>query len=195
MQQSSWIDIPPSTYTISTTNDPIQLRPTDNENVGADVKSNSGTIPKIISIHTVDNSLPIKANVVSEISNNKTNGQKPVAINLYIAPNAPVGQYSIPLLANISTGSTFLPKSFYITIPSLPKSIPTEGYTTTPLNLTIQVLKPLTLSEGFKEFWGTYGNFISLLSGGFIAGTASIVLDRLKKNRDSRHMQNHKQNH
>ena len=192
---SSWIDIPPLTYTISTTNDPIQLRPNDNENVGADVKSNLGSIPEIISIHTVNNSLPIKANVVSDIHNSKINGNKPVTINLYVDRNAPVGQYSIPLFANISTGLTFLPKIFYINIPSLPKSIPTQGYTITPLNLTAQVLKPLTLSEGFKEFWGTYGNFISLLSGGFIAGAASIVLDRLKKNRDSRHMQNHKQNH
>ena len=192
---SNWIDIPPQTYRISTTKDPIQLRPGNNEIVGAEIKSTFGTIPKIVSIHTVNNSLPIGTNILSDTSDNKANELRPSSIKLDVSQKAQVGKYSIPVLANISTGSTFLPKILYVNIYSLPISIPTEGYTIIPLNLTVQVLEPLTFGEWFKEGWETYGNFISLLSGGFFAGAASLVLDRLKKNRSSKNgHKNNKQN-
>lgn len=163
-----------------------------NEIVGAEIKSTFGAIPKIVSIHTVNNSLPIGTNILSDRSDNKANELRPLSIKLDVSQKAQVGKYSIPILANISTGSTFLPKILYVNIYSLPISISTEGYAIIPLNLTVQVLEPLTFGEWFKEGWETCGNFISLLSGGFFAGAASLVLDRLKKNRSSKN--GHKNN-
>jgi hypothetical protein len=58
---------------------------------------------------------------------------------------------------------------------------PTFGYTAVPANLTIDVLKPLDLSERFRGFWDVWGQPISLIAGGFAAGVASLTFDRIKK--------------
>jgi hypothetical protein len=42
-------------------------------------------------------------------------------------------------------------------------------------------LKPLDLSERFKDFWDVWGQPISLIAGGFAAGLASLTFDRMKK--------------
>ena len=69
-----------------------------------------------------------------------------------------------------------------MTSKDLRKQETTEGYMLTPVNLTIKVLEPLTFQQWFKEGWDTYGSLISLLGGGFAAGAASLVFDRLRGN-------------
>ena len=39
---SNWIDIPPPTYFVSTSQDPLQLRPGENKTIGAQLKSSTG---------------------------------------------------------------------------------------------------------------------------------------------------------
>jgi hypothetical protein len=39
----------------------------------------------------------------------------------------------------------------------------------------------LTINEQFKDFWGTYGQFIGLFAGGFVAAFAKSLFDRRKK--------------
>jgi hypothetical protein len=50
----------------------------------------------------------------------------------------------------------------------LSKRFPTVGYLTKPLNFTVTVMAPMTISEQIKDFWGTYGQFIGLFTGGFV---------------------------
>jgi hypothetical protein len=101
-----------------------------------------------------------------------------------------VGQYTIPILANISMGSIVLPKFLHTNNYSL--SVPTYGYMTVPANLTVKVVEPLTFQQRFKEAWDTYGTLISLVGGGFAAGAASLVFERLKKKNESNEYKNKK---
>lgn len=54
-------------------------------------------------------------------------------------------------------------------------------YLTRPINLTVTVIAPLTISDQFKEFWGTYGSFIGLFAGGFKGAFAKVIFDKRKK--------------
>ena len=50
-------------------------------------------------------------------------------------------------------------------------------------NMTIHVLEPLGLSEQFKDFWGIYGQPISIVVGGFAGGATTLLFERLQKKR------------
>ena len=66
----------------------------------------------------------------------------------------------------------------------LSKRFPTVGYLTKPLNFTVTVMAPMTISEQFKDFWGTYGQFIGLFAGGFVGVFAKFLFDRRKKRQE-----------
>ena len=51
---------------------------------------------------------------------------------------------------------------------------------TTNQNLPITV-DPVTTEEGFLAFWTAYGGPLILVIGGFAAGFATLVIDRLRK--------------
>jgi hypothetical protein len=36
------------------------------------------------------------------------------------------------------------------------------------INFIVTVIAPMTIREQFKDFWGTYGQFIGLFAGGFV---------------------------
>jgi hypothetical protein len=69
-----------------------------------------------------------------------------------------------------------------------PKKYPTVGYLTRPLNLTITVIAPSTISDQFRDFWGVYGAFIGIIgivAGGFVAAFAKLMFDRIKKKKEN----------
>jgi len=177
---SNWVDIPPPTYYILTSQNPLQLRAGDTKTIGAQLKSTTGSAPTVVEFTTIENSLPITLNIISDKSN-KSYSNNPTFFNVAVSEKAHEGQYVIPILVKISTGSTFLPRFLFINNYSL--SVPTEGSIFVPVNLTINVLEPLSDEERFREWWDTYGDLISLLGGGFAAGVASLVFDRLRKSR------------
>jgi hypothetical protein len=68
-----------------------------------------------------------------------------------------------------------------MTLSTLEATRPTiNGYTTTKANLTLTVIEPLTIQQQIKDFWEIWGSPISLIGGGFAAGLASLVFDRMK---------------
>jgi hypothetical protein len=48
-------------------------------------------------------------------------------------------------------------------------------------NLPLTVLEPLTSQEQFVNFWSAYGDPINLIAGGFAAGFAALVFNKLSK--------------
>ena len=65
-----------------------------------------------------------------------------------------------------------------------PSDLVTNNITTTmiksrPSYFTI-IVRPYTFAEQFKDSWDTYGDFISLIAGGFIAGVAALVLSSIR---------------
>jgi hypothetical protein len=63
----------------------------------------------------------------------------------------------------------------------LSKKYPTVGYLTRPLNLTITVISPSSISDQFIDFWGIYGGFIGIFASGFVGAFAKLMFDRGRK--------------
>jgi hypothetical protein len=79
-----------------------------------------------------------------------------------------------PITVNITHGA-IVPEF------ELSKKYPVVGYLTKPINFTVRVIPPLTINEQFKDFWGTYGQFIGLFAGGFVGVFAKSLFDRRKR--------------
>lgn len=62
----------------------------------------------------------------------------------------------------------------------LSKKYPTVGSITLPVNLTITVIPPSTISDQFKDFWDVYGEFIGIFAGGLL-GAASVEIFNMRR--------------
>lgn len=180
---TSWIDIPPPTFVMSTSPSTIELRPGDSKDIGVILKSAGGSVHRVADYNMVENESGIQ--VMPELGklNRSAVGVEPLSFHVEVPQNIQTGEYAIPIMANISTGSA-IPSEF-MGVKRYNSSIPTESFVTTVANLTIRILEPFTLSERFKEVWDTYGGFISLVGGGFAAGFSALLFDRLKNRKQN----------
>jgi len=64
--------------------------------------------------------------------------------------------------------------------PSFTNNI-TRGFS----NLTVTLLPDLSFAEKFSTFWSTYGQAISLVGGGFVAGAAALFFERVFRHKTS----------
>ena len=103
----------------------------------------------------------------------------PAPLRIVVPANAQVGQYTIPILVNISTGSIFPSK--FINLPNFNLSVPTQGYVSTKTNLTVSVLAPPNIGEQIREFWTVYGSTITILLAGFAGAFSTYIFDHLKQ--------------
>ena len=99
---------------------------------------------------------------------------QPPLVRIAVPQQTPLGIYTVPLIVTIrepSIATLSKPLSVNTTRGAvdpefdLSKRFPTVGYLTKPLNFTVTVMAPMTISEQFKDFWGTYGQFIGLFAG------------------------------
>jgi hypothetical protein len=74
---------------------------------------------------------------------------EPAPFKIAALKEAQIGQYTIPLLANISTGSSFPLNVFF---GHFNATISTKGSKAIPTNLTISVVEPLSMQEQVKDF-------------------------------------------
>jgi hypothetical protein len=175
---TSWIDIPPPTFVMSTSPSTIELRPGDSKDIGVILKSAGGSVHRVADYTTLENESGIQVMPEPGKLNRSAIGVEPVSFHVQVPQNIQTGEYAIPIMANVSTGSA-IPSEF-IGVERYNSSIPTESFVTTITNLTIRILEPFSISERFKEIWDTYGGFISLVGGGFAAGFSALLFDRLK---------------
>jgi hypothetical protein len=50
------------------------------------------------------------------------------------------------------------------------------------------VMPPNSISDQFRDFWGVYGGFISIMgivAGGFVGAFAKLMFDRRKKRKEN----------
>ena len=184
---TSWIDVPPGIYTLSTSPSPLQLRPGSTKDIGVVLKSNLGTAYNVASYTNIENDSGIQVIPAKGNSNKSIYGIEPVSFNIKIPDKAQTGEYAIPMLATISTGSA-IPSEF-VGVNKYNSSIPTESLITAVTNLKVDVLNPYSASEIFKNFWDVYGDLISLIGGGFAAGFSALVFDRLNRKRKDKGIQ------
>lgn len=176
---TNWIDVPPATYTFSTLPSPLVMRQGEKMDIGVQLKSSSGVPPQSVRFFPSENYSNIKVIFNPDRSSNSTSfGLSPAPFRIQVPQDAQVGQYSIPVMVNISSGSLF--PSEFIELPNFNLSVPTQGYISTQANLSMSVVRPPTISEQVKEFWSTYGALISLVGAGFAGGVSTYVFDYLK---------------
>ena len=119
---------------------------------------------------------------------------QPPLINIDVPQQTPVGIYTIPLVVtirepsmatttkptfNAPLGGTVDPKF------ELSKKYPTVGYLTKPVNLTVTVIPPKGIDDQFKDFWGTYGQFIGIFAGAFVGAFARQMFDKAKRKKEN----------
>jgi hypothetical protein len=178
---TNWMDIPPATYTFSTLPSPLVLRQGEQIDIGVQLKSSTGVPPRTTDFVPSENYSNIKVIFNPDKSLNSSSasfGLAPAPFRIQVPEDSQVGQYSIPVMVNISSGSLFPSK--FIELPNFNLSVTTEGYVSTLANLSLSVVEPPTISEQVKEFWETYGDLISLVGAGFAGGISTIVFDYLK---------------
>jgi hypothetical protein len=186
----SWIDIPPTDLVISTLPNPVIIRQGEQKNVAVQLKSNDGVVSDVASFLPIENysKIDIQSNSMDKLDGNGDKPQSssnmgPTTFITKVASDAEIGEYTIPVLVNMSTGSIF--PSEFLRLSNFSFSVPTKGNILTVANLTMTVTEPITAQEHVKEFWGAYGGIISLVGAGFGGGLASYVLDRVKSRKNN----------
>jgi hypothetical protein len=182
---TNWMDIPPSTYTFSTLPVPLVMRQGEQMDIGVQLKSSSGVPPQTVHFVPSENYSDIKVIYKPDRSSNGSSsssstsfGLAPAPFRIQVPKDAQVGQYSIPVMVNISSGSLFPSK--FIELPNFNLSVTSQGHISTQANLSLAVIEPPTISEQVKEFWSAYGDLISLIGAGFAGGISTYILDYLK---------------
>jgi len=178
---TNWVEIPPPEFTISTLPDPVVVRQGEQKDIGVQLKSSSGITTTAVGFTPAENYSNIKVEFNPDRVNKSSLGGAgaPAPFRIVIPADAQVGQYTIPMLVNISTGSIFPSK--FINLPKFNLSVPTQGYVSTKTNLTISVLAPPSIGEQIRDFWTVYGGTISILIAGFAGAFSTYLFDHLKQ--------------
>ena len=180
VDMTSWIDIPPPTYTFSTIPDPIVLSPGEQKDIGIQLESSEGINPEVVDYIQLENNESLVKVILNQNNQNLSSFSSniPAPFKIIVPSDSQVGKYKIPFLVNISQGSIF--PSGFIEIPNFNLSISGKSFSTVNSNLTITVIEPPSFDDKVKEFWGTYGPIISLMTAGFVGGFSTYVLDKIK---------------
>jgi hypothetical protein len=181
---STWIDISPPVYSISTLPNPVIVRQGEQKIIGAQLKATTGFVPDVIDFMPLENYSSIELEFIRDKLNKSSFGIEPAPFKIEVPKNAQVGQYIIPIRANISTGSTFPYFKFVafsnVNLPSNSTEILTKGHKIALANLTISVVEPLSIQEQLKDFWSVYGGPINLIGAGLAGGLTTYLIDYLK---------------
>lgn len=200
-QFTNWVTIPPRILQISTSPSDITIRQGENMLIPARIKSTSGFSNDVINI-TVGYANSFNTNRFgnnfvpsfnsSEIHVDIKRNQPPL-IKITVPEQTPLGIYTFPLIATIrepsmatTTKPTFIAPLGGALDPkfSLSKKYPTIGYLTQPVNLTVTITPPMDIEDQFKEFWATYGQFISIFAGAFVGAFAREMLGLVKRKKE-----------
>jgi hypothetical protein len=191
-QFTNWVIIPPPNLQITTSPNNLMIRQGEELLIPARIKSTSGFSNDVVNLTVGTN------NDSNEITSGFNFSElhlviqrvQPPLFKITVPQQTPLGIYSIPLSVTVREPSeATLTKPISINARGgivdpefeLSKRFPTVGYLTQPLNLTITVIPPSTISDQFRDFWGVYGAFIGIFAGGFVGAFAKLVFDRRKK--------------
>jgi hypothetical protein len=188
---TSWIAIPPATIDILTHPANIVIRQGEKHLIPAEVDTPfSNNVTNI----TFDNGTDFSSNGLHV----STQRIQPPLFEVEVSPQTPIGVYTIPFVASMiiattySTSPTSTPATATVDTVTkvldpefqVSKKYPTIGYITSPGNLTIDVIPPLTVNETFTAFWVTYGTPIVGLTGVVVGAFSTFFIDHLKNRRE-----------
>ena len=196
-QFTSWVNIPPPSLQITTSPSNIMIRQGEEQLIPARIKSTSGFSNDVINMTVGTNNNDMGSGFNSSEVHVAIQRIQPPLFKIAIPQQTPLGIYTIPLIVTIREPSAAtLTKPISINAREgkvdpefeLSKKYPTVGYLTRPLNLTVTVMPPNSISDQFREFWGVYGGFITIIgiiAGGFVGAFATMMFDRRKKRKEN----------
>jgi hypothetical protein len=192
-QFTGWVPIPPRNLRIVTLPSNITIREGEQQLIPARIKSASGFSIDVanISVGLPNGEMGLGFNP-SEVQVGIVRIQ-PALLKITVPEQTPIGIYTIPLNVTIRQPSVaVLTKPISINTKSgqmdlnsiIPKRYPTVGYISRTVNLTITVVPPRTIGDQFRDFWGVYGGFITIIGiivGGLVGAFATMMFERRKK--------------
>jgi len=184
----SWIDIPPLDLAISTLPNPVVIRQGEQRDIAVQLKSNNGFISDVAGFKPIENysKIDVQPKGIGEAAHvvPTRTSTDPAAFAINVSNDAAIGEYTIPMLVNISTASVF--PSEFLKINNFTFSVPTKGNVLRVSKFTLSVIEPITIQDQVKDFWAAYGGIITLIGAGFGGGLASYVLDKAKNRKNPR---------
>ncbi len=184
---TSWVAVPPPVIDILTHPESIVIRQGEKKIIPTEIETPLSTNVTSISFeygtNFSSNGLSVSAQRI-----------QPPLFEVEVSPQSPVGVYTVPFEASMlvqtasSTSPTFNDTVTAIVDPEfqVSKKYPTTGDIIGKGNLTIEVLPPLTVNEGFMAFWNTYGTAIVILGSGAAGVFATFFIDYMKSLKSKR---------
>jgi hypothetical protein len=178
---TSWVAVPRPAIDILTHPESIVIRQGEKKLIPAEIETalsdNVTNISFENGTHFNRNGLNVSAQSI-----------QPPLFEVNVSPHSPVGVYHVPFTASmlVQTTSSTSPK-YNDTIPGIvdpefqvSKKYPTTGDIQGIGNLTIEVIRPLTVNEEFMSFWNTYGTPLVILGSGAAGVFATFFIDYMK---------------
>ena len=190
---TSWVAVPPPVIDILTHPESIVIRQGEKKIIPTEIETPLSTNVTSISFeygtNFSSNGLSVSAQRI-----------QPPLFEVEVSPQSPVGVYTVPFEASMlvqttsSTSPMFNDTVTTIVDPEfqVSKKYPTTGDIIGKGNLTIEVLPPLTVDEGFMAFWNTYGTALVILGSGAAGVFATFFIDYMKSLKNKR---KHKEKH
>jgi len=184
---TSWVAVPPPVIDILTHPESIVIRQGEKKIIPTEIETPLSTNVTSISFeygtNFSSNGLSVSAQRI-----------QPLLFEAEVSPQSPVGVYTVPFEASMlvqttsSTSPMFNDTVTAIVDPEfqVSKKYPTTGDIIGKGNLTIEVLPPLTVNEGFMAFWNTYGTAIVILGSGAAGVFATFFIDYMKSLKSKR---------
>ncbi len=188
---TGWIAIPPATIDILTHPENIVIRQGEKHLIPAEIITPfSNNVTKI----TFDNGTDFSS-IGLHVSAQRI---QPPLFKVEVSPQTPIGVYTIPFVASMliattySTSPTSTPATATVDTATevvdpefqVSKKYPTVGYITSPANLTIDVIPPVTVNESFMASWVTYGTPLVILAGGAVGAFSTFFIDYMRSRRE-----------
>ena len=158
----------------------------ETKTISTQFKTNLGSLLKNIEFKSIQNESGIKLTPKIKKLTEPFFNIQPVIFDISVDRSVEVGRYTIPILLIVNLeakgqAAKFLNLQYFV-----PSFYNSSGYIVADSNVTISVIPKLSGIELFKEFWNTFGDFISLIGGGFIAGITALVFERIKNKKQGK---------
>ena len=190
---TSWIAIPSATIDILTEPETIVIRQGEKHIIPAEIDTPfSNNVTNI----AFDNGTDFSSSGL----NVSTQRVHPPVFEVKVSPQTPVGVYTIPFVASVlisttnSTGPTSTPATSRVDAVTrvvdpefqVSEKYPIVGQITSPANLTIDVILPLTINETFMTIWDTYATHIAIVVSGMVGVLMTFFVEHLRSRREHR---------
>jgi len=169
---SNAVRVPPPEFVMSTEPNSVSIRPGEKKAVEVQINASTAVFDSHVNLST-NNINGLQTYFTPNELDIPPIGVATSHLNIKALTNSEPNPYTIQIFANISFPIQFSGGESQVKVIS-------EGINEHS-NLPITVLEPLTAQEHFVNFWSAYGDPINLIAGGFAAGFAALVFNKLSK--------------